>query len=83
MSEVGGIVGDVADPTDRLLLEFESWFFPHYGAKAAAIRAELGLTEAAYFARLREIALAREPELVDEFGPVLARVGSTLDLRAG
>lgn len=66
------VVTDSA-PTDRQILEFESRFYRHAGAKATAIRDELGLGQVAYWQRLRSVVLAPPAELAIEFGPLINR----------
>ena len=79
MSDPGGNVPVMPDVTDRQVLEFESKFFRHYGAKAAAIRDELGLTEFGYFQRLRAVLVNPDPALAVEFGPLIDRSGRYWD----
>jgi hypothetical protein len=68
-------------PTDRQILEFESRFYLHYGAKVTAIRDELGLTDVRFFQRLRHIVLAPAPELATEFGPLINRTRRRMEIR--
>lgn len=69
------------DVTDRQILEFETKFFRHYGAKVAAIREELDLSEVQYFQRLRAIVLAPAPDLAVEFGPLINRCRRRMEIR--
>jgi hypothetical protein len=68
-------------PTDRQILEFESRFYLHYGAKVTAIRGELGLSDVCFFKRLRQIVLSRSEELAVEFGPLINRTRRRMDVR--
>lgn len=69
------------DVTDRQLLEFESRFYRHYGAKVSEIRDVFDCSDTRYFQRLREIVLAPAPELAVEFGPLINRCRRRMDLR--
>jgi Protein of unknown function (DUF3263) len=71
-------VRELTEPTDLQILEFESRFHSHYGAKVAAIRDELDLTEAAYWQRVRTILAEPDWELAGEFGPMLSRLRRVL-----
>lgn len=68
-------------PTDAQLLAFEGKFFRHAGAKATAIRDELGVSEVAYWQRMVEILRAPAPELLTEHGPTIARLRRLLAAR--
>jgi hypothetical protein len=69
------------DVDDRALLEFETRFYRHRGAKAAAIRDELGLSETAYWQRI--VAIINHPprEVADDYGPTIARLNRQLTAR--
>jgi hypothetical protein len=70
-------------PSDRQILEFESRFYLHYGAKVTAIRDELGLGEVAYWQRVLAILDDPGADLAREFGPLLGRLRRVLDARVG
>lgn len=67
--------------TDRQLLEFENRFYLHYGAKLAAMREELDLSDVQFFQRLRAIVVDPPADLAVEFGPLLNRLSRKIEIR--
>jgi hypothetical protein len=57
--------------TDRAVLELESRFYRHAGAKAKAIAETFGCTEARYYQRLWEVVSAPSSEVALEFAAVI------------
>jgi Protein of unknown function (DUF3263) len=73
LSDPSGTVDDMAQVSERQILEFESDFFAHAGEKESAIRDELGITPAHYFQHLKEIVLDPAPHLALEYRMLINR----------